>query len=66
MGGKVSSLLTSPSDVLPSYLKEEKLEFSLKLKVMESNPGYLLKSFLLYPIINYLDGQYTICKPYHL
>ena len=48
MGGKVSSLLTSPSDVLPSYLKEEKLEFSLKMKVMESNPGYLLKFFLLY------------------
>ena len=25
-----------------------KFEFSLKVKVMGSNPGYLLKSFLLY------------------
>ena len=27
------------------------VEFSLKVKVMRSNPGYLLKSFLLYNIV---------------
>ena len=36
------NLLTTPSNVLPLHLKQ------LKVKVMGSNPGYLLKSFLLY------------------
>ena len=31
-----------------SKLSRQKFEFSLKVKVMGSNPGYLLKSFLLY------------------
>ena len=32
----------------PSKLSCPKFEFLLKVKVMESNPGYLLKSSLLY------------------
>ena len=40
------SLLTSPSNVLTYYLKETFLpEFSLKAKVMESNPGYFSNLF---------------------
>ena len=45
------SLLTTPSNVLPLHFKQTlqtKLEFSFKMKVMRSNPGYLLKSFSLY------------------
>ena len=33
--------------ITSSKLSHQTFEFSLKLKVMESNPGYLLKSFLL-------------------
>ena len=40
MDGKVC-LITS------SKLSRQLFEFSLKVKVMRSNPGYLLKSFLL-------------------
>ena len=39
-----------PSNVLPLHLKQNfpsKFEFSLKVKVVGSNPGYLLKYFLL-------------------
>ena len=36
-----------------SKLSRPKFEFSLKVKVMGSNPGYLLKSFLLYFIYNF-------------
>ena len=32
------------------------IEFSLKVKVMESNPDYLLKYFLLFNCINYLES----------
>ena len=39
------SLLTTSSNVLTSHLSHP--EFSLKVKAMGSNPGYLLKSFLL-------------------
>ena len=46
------SLLTSPSNVLPYYLKKNfpvnNLNHSMEAKVMGSNPGYLLKSILLY------------------
>ena len=45
---KSKSLSTSPSYVLPYY--RTKFEFSLKVKLMASNLGYLLKSFLLYKI----------------
>ena len=31
-----------------SHVSRPKFEFALKVKVMGSNPGYLLKSFLLY------------------
>ena len=40
-------LLTMTSNVLPLHLSRQFFEFSLKVKVMASNPGYLLKSFLL-------------------
>ena len=46
---KTKSLLTMPSNVLPSHqskLSRPKFEFSLKVKGL--NPDYLLKSFLLY------------------
>ena len=43
------SLLTTPNNVLPAHLSCPIFEFSLKVtlkvKVMGSNPGYLLKSF---------------------
>ena len=39
------SLLTTSSNVLTLHLSSP---FSLKVKVMGSNPGYFLKSFLLY------------------
>ena len=42
------SLLTTSSNVLPLHLSRPLFEFSLKVKVMGSNPGCLLKSFLLY------------------
>ena len=42
---KTKSLFTSPSK--PSKLSSPLFEFSLKVKVMGSNPGYLHKSFLL-------------------
>ena len=42
------SLLTTSNNVLPLHLSCPLFEFSLKVKVMGSNPGYLLKSFLLY------------------
>ena len=49
---KTKSLLTSPTNVFPLHLKylnfPANFEFSLKVKVMGSNLGYLLKSFLLY------------------
>jgi len=48
---KTKCSLTSPSNVLlvaSSKLSRQWFEFSLKLEVMGSNPGYLLKSFLLY------------------
>ena len=41
-------LLTTSSNVLPLHLSRPLFEFLLKVKVMGSNPGYLLKSFLLY------------------
>ena len=47
---KTKSLLTSPSNVLPLPFKQffpPIFEFSIKLKVMRLNPGYLLKNFLL-------------------
>ena len=34
--------------ITSSKLSQQQFEFSLKAKVMRSNPGYLLKSFLLY------------------
>ena len=34
--------------ITPSNLFPQNFEFSLKMKVMGSKPGYLLKSFLLY------------------
>jgi hypothetical protein len=40
-------LLTSPSNVLPYTSSKLYRQFSLKVKVIGSNPGYLLKSFLL-------------------
>ena len=48
---KTKSLLTSPSMVclIPSSkLSRQWFEFSLKLKVIGSNPAYLLRFFLLY------------------
>ena len=48
---KIKSLWTMPSNVLPytsSKHSRPYFEFSLKVKVMRSNAGYLLKSFLLY------------------
>ena len=43
----------------PSKLSCPSVEFSLKMKVMGSNPDYLLKSFLLY--IEYeIDLKFTI------
>ena len=48
---KIKSFLTMPSNVLPLHLKQTFppiIGFSLKVKVMGSNPAYLLKSFLLY------------------
>ena len=53
------SLLTMPSNVLPQEnfpaynLNRSEFDFSLKVKVMGSNPGYLLKSFLLYELISF-------------
>ena len=49
---KTKSLLTSPSNAMfclitSSKLSRKQFQFSLKLKVMGSNPGYLLISFLL-------------------
>ena len=44
-------LLTTPSNVLPLHLNQTFppiFEFSQKVKVMGSDPGYLLKSFLLF------------------
>ena len=38
------------SNVLPLHLKQN-FEFSLKVKVMGSNAGYLLKYFLLYQLV---------------
>ena len=40
-------LLTTPSNVLPLQLSCPEFEFSLKMKVMGSNPDYLLKYFIL-------------------
>jgi hypothetical protein len=34
--------------ITPSKLSRQKFEFSLKVKLMGTNPSYLLKSFLLY------------------
>ena len=45
------SLLTTSCNVLPWHFSRPWIEFSLKVKVMGSNPGYLLKSFLLYCLI---------------
>ena len=42
------SLLTTSSNVLPLHLSCQKFEFYLKVKVIGSDPGYLIKSFLLY------------------
>ena len=47
---KTKSLLTSPSNVFPfasSKLSCQQFEFSLKVKLMALNPGYLVKTFLL-------------------
>ena len=38
-------------------LSRQLFEFSLKVKVMGSNPGYLLKSFLLYRTGEYCDSK---------
>ena len=49
---KIKSLLTMPSNVFCHYtsskLSRPYFEFLLKVKVMRSNAGYLLKSFLIY------------------
>ena len=42
--------------VLLLHLKQT-FEFSLKVKVMGSNPSYLLKSFLLYHAQHYFLGE---------
>ena len=49
---KTKSLLTSPSNVLPHYLKYFPLqfEFSLKVIVIGWKHSYLLKNFLLYSV----------------
>ena len=37
-------------------------EFVLKVKVMGSNPGYLLKSFLLYHFFNEFEQKLSMMK----
>ena len=57
------SLLTMPSNVLPLHLKQTfppKFEFLLKVKAMGLNPGYLLKSFLLYVLYSF--QQKAFCQ----
>jgi hypothetical protein len=53
-----------PSNVLPFYasskLSRPLFEFFLKVKVMGLNPGYLLKSFLLYPKYEYMALYFLI------
>ena len=52
-----------PSNVLPLHLKQTfppKFEFLLKLKAMGLNPGYLLKSFLLYVLYSF--QQKAFCQ----
>jgi len=39
-------------------------EYSLKVKVVGSNPGYLLKSFLLYNKYSYLMSFMSFKKEY--
>ena len=52
MPGNVSNVL--PQENFPAYnLNRSEFDFSLKVKVMGSNPGYLLKSFLLYESISF-------------
>ena len=48
------SLITS------SNLSHQSFEFSPKVKVMKSNPGYLLKSFLLYLTINIIGSVHIV------
>ena len=56
MGGKVclrckGKTLLGPAMfclITSSKLSRQKIKFSPKVKVMRSDPGYLLKSFLLY------------------
>ena len=58
------SLLTMPSNVLPLHLKQTFppiFEFSLKMKVMGSIPGYFFKSFLL--LANFYSIPAIISKP---
>ena len=62
---KKKSLLTSPSNVLPytsSKLSRPSFEFSLKVKVMGLNPGYLSKSFLLYFHFSAVNPKEKIAK----
>ena len=55
--------------ITSSKLSRQLFEFSLKLKVMGLNPGYLLKYFLLYlrlneqPEIQILNGLYRLSIP---
>ena len=63
MGVKVC--LSCKGNVLPLHLSRPLFEFSLKVKVMGSNPGYLLKPFLLYGTVILLDiasGFVMFCK----
>ena len=52
---KTKSLLTSPSNVLPHYLKYFPLQFEFSLKVIAIGwkHSYLLKNFLLYSVCFY-------------
>ena len=52
--------------VTSSKLSCQKFEFSLKVKVIESNPDYLLKSFLLYKLENKVPWFLTCSIKSHL
>ena len=52
---------TTSSHVLPLHLSSPWFESSLNVKVMGSNPGYLLKSFLT---LTNLVCRFLICNPY--
>ena len=46
--------------ITSSKLSHQKFEFLLKMKVMGLNPGYLLKSFVLYGLANFYSLQEEI------